>query len=288
MSRGFIGALADLTEWRQGAYPEWHLNLVLRDVGGGRQTRQGLDAIAEVPSATALNVSGLDQAGFEYLVTRHAERLTAIHFWKCPRIVDLSPLETLPGLTHVAFYWNQRATRLWNFAKTPRLAGLSLRDFTRLPRLDDLAGATSLDDLRFGNAVWAKWEVETLAPLSGLSNLRTLNFNPKRIRDNRIEPLADVVGLTDLDFPSGLFSVSQLCWLRARLPDSVVSTVLAPFRMLRQPLEFRGKSLDVLVNGKRGPFLSSTADQLRISRLEAAFDARVTRFRADRSLSPGD
>lgn len=88
------------------------MNFVLPQIGGGRLDESHLTAIGEHASARALRISGLDQATFESLVARYGKQFSAIEFWKCPRIADLSPLEDLPDLQLVAFYWNQRATRL--------------------------------------------------------------------------------------------------------------------------------------------------------------------------------
>lgn len=140
----------------------WHARLMQRDIGGGSQTNAEIDSLSQFPDATALTISGLDQASFEYLIQRYGTRFTAFHFWKCPRISDLRPLESLPHLTHVAFFWNQRVTRLWDFSKTPKLSGLHFDDFTRLPNLDDLAAAKSLANwglaMPFGGVTrWKVW-----------------------------------------------------------------------------------------------------------------------------------
>src|SRR5450755_1259233 len=130
------------------------LNLVLSPIGGGRAAPKDLEQIAERPDATAVRISGLDQSTFELFVTKYGRQFRGIYFWKCPRITDLSPLEDLPQLTHVAYYWNQRATALWNLSATPNLRGLHIEDFTRLNTLDDIAAGSSLQELGFGNAVW--------------------------------------------------------------------------------------------------------------------------------------
>ena len=73
--------------------PAWRVDLILPAIGGGRLAVSDLDAISLQPEATALRVSGLDQATFETLVEQHGQQFTAIHFWKCPHIQDFSALE---------------------------------------------------------------------------------------------------------------------------------------------------------------------------------------------------
>ncbi len=278
-----IGSLADLRRLHQRN--AWHARLIQSELSGGRTTADELRAHLQAqPQATALTVSGLDRASLEALC-RDGTHLTAIHFWKCPRLEDLSPLEDLPQLKYVAFYWNQRATRLWDFRRTPALVGLCFEDFSRLSRLDDLAHATMLAELEFGNAISAKFQPETLEPLAALTGLRSLAFNAKTIRDGRIQPLGALTGLEEFSTSKRLFTSEQLAWLRARLPRTDSGT-LDPFTRLQQPLTLRGRQVDVMVNGKGKPLLSSVDDAERLARYCSDFDAMVRRFADDPSLEP--
>jgi hypothetical protein len=263
-----------------------HLNLIDFPIGGGKQTRESLKRLAEHPAATTLTISGLDQSTFEYLVETFGGQFWGLHFWKCPKIVDFSPLETLPQLTHVAIYWNQRAASLWNFQKSPALKGIQFEDFTKLRRLDDLIGAKSLRELVFGDKVWSKFVIETLDPISQLVDLESISFNAKQIVDGRIQPLAKLSRLKALRFAPNQFSFEQIAWLRARLGDSLTSQSLEPILRFDSAIERNGKMLDVLVNGKRGPFLDSRLDTNKIKRYETEFAALVERFAVNASLEP--
>jgi hypothetical protein len=260
----------------------WMLTLVRPEIGGGKATAKDLEPIAERPDATAVRISGLDQGTFEHFVSTYGRQFTGIHFWKCPRISDLSPLQDLPQLTHVAYYWNQRTTRLWDLSATPNLRGLHFENFARLNVLDDLAAGSSLEELGFGNAVWVTSIYETLDPLAGLGRLGHLNFSAKRILDGRIQPLASLTKLESLSFPTNLFTTEQCAWLRARLPDSATGHVLEPLMKLDKPLG--GK--DSLVIGKRKPWLNSATDRGRIAGYEAAFWQLVEEFRVSPSKEP--
>jgi hypothetical protein len=275
-----------LTELRihLGGERPWMLNLVLSPIGGGRAAPKDLEQIAERPDATAVRISGLDQSTFELFVTKYGRQFRGIYFWKCPRITDLSPLEDLPQLTHVAYYWNQRATALWNLSATPNLRGLHIEDFTRLNTLDDLAAGSSLQELGFGNAVWVTSVYATLGPLAGLVGLRYLSFSAKRIVDGRIQPLANLTSLETLAFPTNLFTTEQCAWLRARLPESVTGRILEPVMRLTKPII--GSDRDTLVIGKRKPWLNSAKDRSRIAGYEAKFWQMVDGFRLSPSEDP--
>ena len=269
----------------------WCIDLIQPELSGGRTTPNDLDTIAARPEATAIRVSGLDQKTFERLVTRYGSQFDAIYFWKSGRIVDLTPLETLPQLRFVAFYVNQRTTRLWDLRRTARLVGLQVDNFTRLHSLDDLATGRTLEELIFGNALWNTSVFDSLSPLAALGSLRRLSFNARRINDCRIQPLASLTQLDWLAFPPNLFTTSQVAWLRARLPESVQSTVLGPlFRLgpITNVTDNTVTELDknVLVVGKRKPALSSQRDADRIQRYVEEFERLVQRFRDDPGAQP--
>jgi len=265
----------------------WRLDIFQREVGGGRATLADLERIEEHPQATALTISGLDQKMFEALVRGYASRFTAIHFWKCPRIADLTPLESQPQLTHVAFYWNQRTGSLWNFAKTPRLEGLQFDDFTRLHDLSSLERGTTLQELRFGNMIWSTATYGSLEPLHHLVKLRTLSFDAKRIDDRRVQPLAALRQLQSLGFPAHQFTTEQVAWLRAHLPESLRSPAIEAFRTLAKPLpSSKGPQKDTLLVGKRKPFLNSEVHAARIARHVEEFQRMVEHFRLHPEQEP--
>lgn len=269
----------------------WCIDLMQPELSGGRTTASDLDAISARPDATALRVSGLDQKTFERLVTRHGSQFDAIYFWKSGRIADLTPLETLPQLRQVAFYHNQRTSRLWDLRRTARLVGLQFENFTRLHTLDDLATGGALHELHFGDALWNTSVFDSLSPLAALVSLKRLSFSARRITDGRIQPLASLTQLDRLAFPANLFTTSQVAWLRARLPESVQSHVLGPLFRLGPVINASDKTViemdkDILVVGRRKPALNSRRDDARIQRYVAEFARLVQGFRDDPSAQP--
>ncbi|MGD0018807.1 MAG: hypothetical protein ABSD62_06090 [Candidatus Limnocylindrales bacterium] len=271
-------SLAELWPLAGGSRP-WLVDLVQAEVGGGRISRVGLEAIDKRPDATGLNVSGLDQAAFETLITTYGGQFSGIYFWKCPRIEDLGPLEDLPNLRHVGFFWNQRTSRLWDLSRNPLLRGIRFEDFTRLHDLEDLRRASSIEELRFGSAVWTKSVIASLSPLESLPQLRSLSFDAKTIEDGRIQPLAELQQLQSLRFPSNQFTTRQVAWLRARLPDPLQSTSLEPIWGFKEPIGEGEYPRDTLVVGKRKPWLNSTRDAEKIERYVDEFWKMVEEFR---------
>lgn len=278
----------DLMELRRAsdAQPPWLLDLVQPEIGGGRFDFGQFSKIEVRPDATALRISGLDQPAFERLVSSYGRQFTAIELWKCPKLEDLTPLEDLSGLRMVSFYWNQRSTRLWNLSCTPHLTALRVEDFTRFHRLDDLLSGHALKELILGDAVWSKTTFETLEPLASLTGLLSLSLLPKRIDDGRIQPLGSLTNLEKLLIPFNLFTTEQIAWLRARLPETLESDALNALLPLTTPFEVDGKLLDVLLVGKRKPWLNSELDAARIQKHVSRFEEMVTSFRNEPDLEP--
>lgn len=265
------------------------LELILPEIGGGKLAPKDLSAIEASPDATALRISGLEQNTFKQLIECYGSQFSALYFWKCPRIVDLTPLEDLSNLRLAAFFWNQRTTRLWDFSRTPNLRGLFLKDFTRLHDLSDLSAATSLNELEFGDMIWRTSVFQSLKPLESLGQLKALCFDAKQIEDGRIEPLASLQHLKSLQFPANQFTTRQVAWLRAHMPDSLSTRSLEPvWSFMDRPIGKGDRQRDMLVVGKRKPWLNSKRDARRIERYVDEFWRMVEQFRQNPELLPDD
>ena len=111
--------------------------------------------------------------------------------------------------------------------------------FTRMHTLLDLENAGSLEELEFGNKIWVKYKLETLEPISKLTQLKRLVFSANKIEDGRIEPLAVLSNLESLSFPANLFTTEQVAWLKSKLPESIDSKMLNSYWTIDKPLENR-------------------------------------------------
>ena len=216
-----------------------------------RITRQELDILRRFPTATEVSVNGLTQDTFEYLIAQYGSQFKVLNFWKCPLVHDLTPLESLPGVEYIVYYWNQKTEHLWDLSRNTALKGLGFDDFRRVHDLSELASAPALQELHFGNKVWNKFVVDTLEPIGRCSRLKALTFSAQKIVDDRIEPLARLTQLERLEFPAYQFTSRQVAWLKARLPETIQSKALGGYWTIGQPLRQEGKNLDTLIVGKR-------------------------------------
>lgn len=102
----------------------------------------------------------------------------------CAALCDLTFLEALPGLEWVCVWRCAKLTALWDMTKTPALHGIALTDCYALRDLGALAGAPELEHLLFQQSAWRRGKVDSLMPLQGLHELRTLDLACKGVRDN--------------------------------------------------------------------------------------------------------
>ena len=215
----------------------------------------------------------MTQDTFEYFIENYAQQFKAIIFWKCPLVSSLKAMEVLDQVEYIVYFWNQKAEHLWDFSKTESLKGFCYDDFRRMHDISEIAGAPALEELQFGDRVWAKYILNTLDPIKECTALKRLAFSAKKIADRKIEPLAHLKQLEYLSFSSNLFSTEQVAWLKAHLPDTVVSKVLNAYWTIDKPLKISGKDKDTFIVGKRKPLLSSAEDKARISRYVEQFNA---------------
>jgi hypothetical protein len=253
-----------------------------------RIAKAEIDVIQEFPNATEVAIAGLAQDTFEYFVENYGQQFKVIIFWKCPLVGSLKAMEDLDQVEYIVYFWNQRAEHLWDFSKTKALKGFCYDDFRRMRDISEIAGAPALEELQFGDRVWAKCILNTLAPLQECPALKNLAFSAKKIVDGKIEPLAHLKQLEQLSFSSNLFSTEQVAWLKAHLPDTVVSKVLNAYWTIDKPLTIGGKDKDTVIVGKRKPILSSVADKARISRYVEGFNEMHQWYLENPEASPDD
>ena len=253
-----------------------------------RIAKAEIDVIQEFPHATEVAIAGLAQDTFEYFVENYGQQFKVIIFWKCPLVGSLKAIESLDQVEYIVYFWNQRAEHLWDFSKTKALKGFCYDDFACMHDISEIAGAPALEELQFGDRVWTKYVLNTLGPLKECTTLKRLSFSAKKLLDGKIEPLAHLKQLEQLSFSSNLFSTEQVAWLKAHLPDTVVSKVLNAYRTIEKPLKISGKDKDTFIVGKGKPFLSSVEDKARISKYVAQFNKMHQWFLENPKAWPDD
>lgn len=258
-------------------------------LNGGKISTSQIDELSEYPDETEIQISGLHQDTFEYFVENFGNQFKYIHFWKCPRIEDLSPLEKLTRIEKIEFYWNQKVTQLWNLEKNPALNELHLGDFNKITDLEGIEKSKSLKKLEFGFFIHPKFDLISLEPLSKIENLEILSFNAKKVPPEDYKWLTLLPNLKELNIPFGMFKTIELAWIKARLKEPAKSAfwdatiVVEPIKNERT-----GKSRDTFIVGKRKPRLDSKADEKRIAKYTKEYSDMVSWFESNPGMYPED
>lgn len=243
------------------------------DIGGGIITCEEIDRFNEFDSTEKIMISGLRQDTFEYFIRTQAYKFKVIMFRKNKLVEDWSLLSTLKDVVFIGYFHNQRIDKMWDMTENTALEGLYISDFTRLHTLKGIEKAPKLERLSFGNAIWSTSVLKDLAPLEN-SRLKEFSFNGKSIEVEDISIYIKMPRLEVLDFPSNFYTTEQLAWLAAKLPN-VEGYSLRPYIKFDREAE---DSKNVLICGKRKPFLSSIKDAKRIKAYVDKFEKLISQY----------
>jgi len=256
------------------------INMVQKKITGGAITYEEIDELKKYPQVKGIEISGLKQDTFEYFIENYGRQFEVIKFWKCPRVADFSRLELLTDIKYISFYWNQKATHLWDLSKNKNLKVLIINDFRKMSSLEEIPLAPELEVLEFGDVMVDKFIVNSLKPLAKAPKLRFLEFSPKKVLDNDVAPLTKIANLEKLEFPGNLFTTEQIAMLTARLKN-VESSVLCAYVINERPFDFGGKILNTYIVGKGKPSLNSEIDRARIEKYKKQFEELVKKYESE-------
>ena len=247
-------------------------------INGGKLTKNDVDLISNYPHVDELMISGLYQNTFEYFIQMYGSKFKKIHFYKCPRIHNLKPLEQLIKLEKLEFYWNQKSEKLWDLSKNIKLSVLTLYDFNKITSLESLSSSSTIKDLQFGFFIHPKFEIQSLEPLTRMKSLKSLTFNAKKIREGDYKWLVQIPQLNNIQIPPGIFKVSEYAWLKSHF-NGKLKTDFFDATIKTQPFDADGgRTLDTLIIGKRRPWLDSVNDKERITQYEIKYNNMVKWF----------
>jgi hypothetical protein len=156
------------------------------------------------------------------------------------------------------------------------LEGLALDDFTRLHSLEGIQSAPNLKHLHFGNAAWDTSTLTDLQPLAG-SGLISFSFGGKAIENNDIFVYTKMPALKFLNFASNLYSTEQLAQIVALCPE-ISGFALSAYIKFKRTGEHEK---DVLICGKRKPFLNSEKDAAKIEAYVKNFNSLVEKYKRE-------
>jgi hypothetical protein len=188
------------------------------------------------------------------------------------RVEDLSAISSLTNLEVLGLEWNTKANNLWDLSNNTYLKSLSIKDFSKLNDINPLQNKKSLEILILSGGVWNTLKLNSLEPLRFLSDLKYLGLSNIKVLDESLEPISFIKGLQELEI-SNQFSTEEYARISVNLPNTKCS-LFQPYIYLTSPIDDK----DVMVVGKRKPFLNSKVDVKRLQKYEEQFKEFQRKF----------
>mgnify|MGYP001770233273 CR=1 FL=1 len=223
---------------------------------------KNLERLKELSSIEKLWLYTVNQTEFDIIVQYVKPKIFYVYEM---RVEDLSSLELLSNTERIYLCWNTKASKLWDLSKNANLKSLSIEDFKRLNDLEPLQYCRTLEELRLSGGIWNTLKIDTLEPLKKLTNLRYLSLTNIRVKDESLEPLTHLSKLEELII-SNQFPTEEYARLSVALPHTKCD-YFQPYVKLNDSID--GK--DIMVIGKRKPFLNSLTDVNKLQKYEEQF-----------------
>lgn len=223
-------------------------------------------------------VVGVNDRTFPALCARL--RVASLAFYEM-RVSDLGPLAALDGVRELGITWNTKVVDLEPLRSLRGLELLVLQDIPKVRSIDPIGELEHLDSLDFSGGIWNRNRAESLEPIGRLQSLQELVLTNLAVASDGLRPLARCGSLRRLRL-SNQFATEDYAYLAARLPD-VECDMLAPFVPLGQAIGGN----DIMVVGKRKPFLNASRDADRLARYVRDFERLQTGF-ADQATKSTD
>lgn len=205
----------------------YDINLVQKEVGGGIISKEQIDCIRNFPNAESIIISGLKQDSFDYFVSNYGNQFRAISFWKNKLVNDLSALSVLNRIEFINYFFNQRATTLWNMSNNIKLKCLTISDFSRLHNIDIIKTAKNLECFCLFDRVYATSTIESLKPLTE-TNIARFTLGIKKVLDNDYKCLANSK-IVELNISPCIFTMDELAELLSYYPDDLKGSITRPY-----------------------------------------------------------
>lgn len=149
-----------------------------------------------------------------------------LSLYKCNRLDNLSFIEEFTELRGVYIYWNQKATKLFDARKLPKLTALSVMEANKLTDFSGLEGSNieSLEILgcNFTGSFVPKMVISDFEIFAKMPKLRTLNLVPTKNKDSHADliALSKLTTLEKIHIFYSYFTFEQFAWLKAKLPHT--------------------------------------------------------------------
>ncbi len=219
--------MVTINNFDSSSFDIYDINLVQKEVDGGAISFEQIDTIRDFPDSKSIIISGLKQDKFEYFINTYGKQFQAITFWKNKGVSDLSALSLLSDIEYISYFFNQKASKLWDMTNNKKLVGLSLTDFSKLHSLDGIEKASNLEYFRIGNRVEDRMEIESFKPIVD-TEIKHFAWSGKCVQDNDFGCLADSK-IEELDICPTQFTLLELAQLLALFPETLKGSITKPY-----------------------------------------------------------
>ncbi len=134
---------------------------------------------------------------------------------------------------------------------------------------------SKLECLEFSGGIWSKNKVKTLEPISHLPLLNSLKLLNLSIVTNGLKPLVYLPAIKDLEC-SNQFSTEDFAYLSVKLPHTKCN-YFSPYVEISKPVGEK----NVMVTGKRKPFLNKSRDSKKLESYVKQFEALRNKYSID-------
>lgn len=219
--------MVTMDNFDSSSFDIYDINLVQKEVDGGVVSYDQIDSIRDFPDSKSIIISGLKQDTFEYFINTYGKQFQSITFWKNKGVLDLSALSLLSDIEYISYFFNQKASKLWDMTNNKKLVGLSLTDFSKLHSLAGIEKAGNLEYFDIGNRVEARMEIESFKPIVN-TNIKHFSWSGKKVQDNDFGCLVHSK-IEELDIGPTQFTLLELAQLLALFPETLKGTITKPY-----------------------------------------------------------
>ena len=221
-----------------------------------------------------MKLSWLTQEGLEHFVRQYGADYEVLYIANSPRVRDLSPLGTLPGLKAVKLDYLRSADRLWDMSGNESLKMLSISDCKKLaqaPRM--LQSAKGLEEVRlWGPVSGGTYTLESMEYFRDMHSLRRIDLNWIKLADKGMDVLDTLPDLEEFHFDPGMLTTEEIARIVAKHPNLVGDSLRAYDDEYMHIGEVR-------ICGFRKPTLTLPRGQKRLEQYVREFEALVEKYR---------
>ncbi|MBM7618653.1 hypothetical protein JOC95_000495 [Bacillus tianshenii] len=235
-----------------------------------RGKTKNIERLKSFSNLTKLWIYTVNQKEFNTILSLVNPKM--LHMYEL-RVEDLSIMSSLKEVEVLALEWNTKAQSLWDLSKNTSLKSLSITDFSKLNDITPLQKNTGLELLQLSGGIWNSLDLNSLQPLRYLKNLKYLGLSNIKVKDESLEPISELEGLKELEI-SNQFPTEEYARLSVTLPNTKCDC-FEPYIFLSSPIEDK----DVMVVGKRKPFLNSKVDVKKLQKYEEQFKVYQEKYK---------